>query len=238
MSAKRVTDPSYRRVESIVCKICAFWHLSLRQLYYVALCFYKSRNQNIFSFSMHINTMQYAYKCTTTTNMAAADPTIRRLFFHDTYWADTNASRKLLHYDKCGKSGVNVYLIPSSPKRRRKNHSKSRTYFLFNHSYPMRTIFINIADIKSEILLCCGSNYTTQKTDLFCAICWSWFLACNMSRFCCFDSEQLLISMVINRPRKPLKNMYHALLCSSLCLLLQVVETQFIFQRFLFRCIS
>ena len=119
-------------------------------------------------------------------------------------------------------------------KEEEKNHSKSRTYFLFNHSYP---IFINIADIKSEMLLCCGSNYY-KKNWPFCAICWSWFLACNLSRFCCFDSEQLLISMVINRPRKPLKNMYHALLCSSLCLLLQVVETQFIFQRFLFRCIS
>ena len=133
-------------------------------------------------------------------------------FFHDTYWADTNASRKLLYYDKCGKSGVNVYLIPSSPKRRRKNHSKSRTYFLFNHRYP---IFINIADIKSEILLCCGSNYY-KKNWPFCAICWSWFLACNMSRFCCFDSEQLLISMVINRPRKPLKNISCPLMLLSL----------------------
>ena len=124
-------------------------------------------------------------------------------------------------------------LDPFFSEKKVKNHSKSRTYFLFNHSYP---IFINIADIKSEILLC--FEQLLHKNWPFCAICWSWFLACNMSRFCCFDSEQLLISMVINRPRKPLKNIYHALLCSSLCLLLQVVETQFIFPRFLFRCIS
>ena len=124
-------------------------------------------------------------------------------------------------------------LDPFFSEKKVKNHSKSRTYFLFNHSYP---IFINIADIKSEILLC--FEQLLHKNWPFCAICWSWFLACNLSRFCFVltRSSYWYLWWLIDQGN--LWKIYimpsYAPLSACYCRL----ETQFIFQRFLFRCIS
>ena len=85
---------------------------------------------------------------------------------------------------------------------------------LFSFQSQLSNIYKHRRYIKSEMLLC--FEQLLHKNWPFCAICWSWFLACNMSRFCCFDSEQLLISMVINRPRKPLKNISCPLMLLSL----------------------